>query len=203
MTGIIDYGIGNLSSVARAFERLSLPAKIISTPKEMSAVDRLILPGVGHFAAGMEKLKALDLIPCLKEMALVRKVPILGLCLGMQLMTQHSEEGDMAGLGWFDAKTVRFSFPPDSTAKIPHMGWNDVAIRNDCPIAPKSAASSYYFAHSYYVKVNDATNVGGETEYGGVRFASIIRKENIYGVQFHPEKSHAAGLELLSMFASL
>lgn len=209
MIGIINYGLGNLQSVLRAFERLGIPASIISTPQEVLASKKLILPGVGYCAAGMAKLRELGLVDVLNEVVLGKKTPILGLCLGMQLMTKHSEEGNVDGLGWFDAETVRFPFDgsaefdtlPILERRTPHMGWNSVVPKMAHPLLKDvTKESSFYFAHSYYVKARGADDILGETQYQ-IPFASILGRENIFGVQFHPERSHEDGLQLLRNFA--
>lgn len=200
MIGIINYGLGNLSSVSRALERLGVSARIISGKEEISSAEKLILPGVGHAVAGMAKLQEMDIIGTLNEKVLSNKTPILGICLGMQLMTVRSEEGDTECLGWFDAETVKF---PNSSPRIPHMGWNSVVPQKDHPfLAGIDNASSFYFAHSYYVGPRDTNDLLATTNYQ-VEFASVIGKENIFGVQFHPERSHDDGLRLLKNFANL
>jgi len=204
MIGIINYGLGNLFSVQKAFNRLGLKTKIISDPNDIRQVDKLILPGVGYFSFGMEKLKSLNWLETLNEKVLREKTPILGICLGMQLMTKKSQEGEATGLGWFDAETIRFDFNDLNEApKIPHMGWNTVDFIKDHPLFAGIAEEAYfYFAHSYYVKLNDKSDLLGATEYG-LKFASIINRDNLYGVQFHPEKSHKNGLQLLKNFGNL
>lgn len=211
MIGIINYGLGNLYSVARAFERLGVSARIISTPREILEAEKLILPGVGHAGAGMAKLRELGLIPALNEKVLVQKTPILGLCLGMQLMAKHSEEGGTECLGWFDATVVRFTYDklkedgstPILERRIPHMGWNSVAPKMEHSLLYGiTPASEFYFAHSYFVKLANQEDMLGETIYQ-LPFASIIGRENIFGVQFHPERSHKDGLQLLKNFANL
>jgi len=150
----------------------------------------------------MTKIRELRLKSILDKMALEEKIPILGICLGMQLMTGKSEEGSSRGLGWFDAETIKFDFGR-RRIKIPHMGWNNVSVRNSNPLFKNmSTEPRFYFVHSYYVKCNKSENVIGETEYGR-KFASIICKKNIFGCQFHPEKSHKFGMHLLRNFAEL
>jgi imidazole glycerol-phosphate synthase subunit HisH len=198
---IIDYGMGNLRSVQKAFERINIPAIITSDRNVILSAGKLILPGVGHFKNGMARLHDLGLIDILNRKVLEEKIPILGICLGMQLFTRHSEEGDCAGLGYFDAVTVKFKLW-DNCIKIPHMGWNNVvfnkgSIYNE-ELFPEE---SYYFVHSYHVNCLDKNDIIGVTNYG-YNFTSAIRKGNVTGFQFHPEKSFNSGLRLLKKFCS-
>lgn len=200
MISIINYGLGNLFSIVKAFERLGIGAKVISESREIIAAEKIILPGVGHFGAAMEKIKKMDLIGALEEKVMANQCPILGICLGMQLMTKKSEEGGAEGLGWFEAETIKFNA---AGVKIPHMGWNTVEFKPNNPLFENiDGKADFYFAHSYYVKLNDKNNLIGETEYG-IKFASAIRKGKIFGVQFHPEKSHRNGLQLLKNFNNI
>ncbi len=203
MITIIDYGLGNLRSVQKAFERLNVKAIISNDEKEIADAEKLVLPGVGHFAMGMHHLKEFKLIDVLNTKVLLDKTPILGICLGMQLMTEFSEEGNCAGLGWIEAKTTRFIFNGNGTGrdlKIPHMGWNDIRFVKNTPLQNEfETISSFYFVHSYYVNCKDENDRLTRTEYG-IEFDSGFQRENITGVQFHPEKSHAAGLKLLKNF---
>ena len=203
MITIINYGLGNLRSVQKAFERLNIKAIISNNKKEIADAEKLVLPGVGHFVKGMHYLKELKLIDILNTKVMLDKTPILGICLGMQLMTEFSEEGNCEGLGWIEAKTIRFNYNGNGTGhglKIPHMGWNDIrfvkstALKNEL-----ETSSSFYFVHSYYVNCKDENDRLTRTEYG-IEFDSGFQRENITGVQFHPEKSHAAGLKLLKNF---
>lgn len=199
MIAIIDYGMGNLHSVLKAFKRINSDVIISSDINEIKKADKLILPGVGHFKNGMKKLKEKNLIGVLNDMVLKEKKPILGICLGVQLFTKHSEEGDVDGLGWIDAKTVKFK---DSKFKIPHMGWNDLNIKKNSVLFDGiNNENNFYFVHSYYLDCKDQGDVLATTSYSK-EFVSAIQKENIFGVQFHPEKSHSYGLQILKNFAS-
>jgi glutamine amidotransferase len=199
---IIDYGMGNLRSVKKAFERLDIKAIISSSKKDIEEAEKIIIPGVGHFSSGMHNLKALDLVKPLCDKVLKAKTPVLGICLGMQLLTRHSEEGDEDGLGWIDAITVKLELS-EKNLKIPHMGWNKLSIKKENPIlANIDESTSFYFVHSYQVKCSDQADVLSTTIYG-TEFVSGFQKENIIGVQFHPEKSHKAGLKLLKNFVEL
>ena len=161
------------------------------------------MPGVGAFDAAMQKIADSGLRTVLDKKVLEEKIPTLGICLGMQLLTNSSEEGVLPGLGWIPAKTIKFNFPPDSKLKIPHMGWNYVfskkesTLTNDLPDEPR-----FYFVHSYFVKCDNEQHVLTMTPYGS-EFHSIIQKDNVYGAQFHPEKSHKYGMKLLANFAKI
>ena len=183
MIVIIDYGMGNLHSVYKALKRLNTPALVSSSPKDIERADKLILPGVGHFKRGMENLKALGLLPVLNKKVLVEKTPILGICLGIQLFTKHSEEGDVPGLSWIEAETIKFNA---SDLKIPHMGWNSIKIEKKNPILSNlDPEKQFYFVHSYHVMPKDKGIISSTTKYG-INFVSAINKENIFGVQFPP-----------------
>lgn len=168
----------------------------------MKRADKLILPGVGSFDHGMQALRNLDLEKPLGEMVLIDKKPILGICLGMQLMTNSSEEGKDKGLGWIDASTIKFQVTSEHE-RIPHMGWNEVEVMKNSILSQDfDATYRYYFVHSYYIKCHNKADVLLETEYIH-RFTSAFQKDNIFGVQFHPEKSHKFGMKLLGNFASM
>ena len=203
MLCIIDYGLGNPNSIQNMIKRIGGNCQISSDKSVIADADKLILPGVGHFKKGMENLKNSGLIEILNEQVLQNKVPILGICLGMQLMTKHSEEGDCVGLSWVDATTIKFSFVRESNLKIPHMGWNDVhykkqsIINQDLTTEPRN-----YFVHSYYVECKNQNDVLATTHYG-IDFISAFEHKNIIGMQFHPEKSHKYGMEILNNFCKL
>lgn len=200
MIQIVNYGLGNLGSVQNMLRRINVESTIVKDPKDLIA-DKVILPGVGSFDTGMTNLIGQGWISALERIVHEQKVPALGICLGMQLMTNKSEEGVMKGLGWVDADVVRF---PNGDLKIPHMGWNIVRPpKNDPSIFNMDQEElRFYFVHSYYVRINgDAEQIG--TTFYGNDFASAFRKDNVYGVQFHPEKSHSFGNRLLKNFAEL
>lgn len=198
---IVNYGMGNLRSVEKSLQRLNAKALVSSAPQDIERSDKLILPGVGHFAHGMAKLAALKLIEPLTEKVVKGKTPILGICLGIQLFTRHSEEGDVDGLGWVEGRTTRFNLPGnDPRLKIPHMGWNSVSFKKESKLAESiTAEDSFYFVHSYHVQCAASEDVLCQTHYG-IDFVSGLEHENIFGVQFHPEKSHASGLKILTNF---
>jgi glutamine amidotransferase len=178
---------------------LGIDAQISCDPNEIAKADRLILPGVGHFQHGMEQLEEMGLIGVLKKAALQDQKPILGICLGMQLLTKHSEEGNIDGLGLIDAQTVRFRLE-DYPIKIPHMGWNTVDFKKDSKLTVNIRINPrYYFVHSYFVECKNTEDVLCTTNYG-CEFISGFEHNNIFGLQFHPEKSHKFGMELLSNF---
>ena len=200
---IVDYGMGNLHSVKRKLDRIGVHAQLTSEPSELLRADKLLLPGVGHFGKAMEHLQTLGLVPALHEAAVLRKTPILGICLGMQLFARKSEEGGAEGLGWIDADVVRFGIDDTRRFKVPHMGWNGVRIARSSPLLEGvTEQTEFYFVHAYHMVCRDSRDVLCETDYG-YRFTSIVQRENLYGVQFHPEKSQDAGEVLLRNFVYL
>ncbi len=200
---IVDYGMGNLRSIANKFRKLNIVAKVSSDINEIKNADKLIFPGVGHFKTGMTKLNETGLIDILNTLVLKNKIPILGICLGVQLFTKFSEEGNVNGLGWIDAVTARFNVSDKIKYKVPHMGWNSVEIVNKNELdTDLEDGTLFYFVHSYHLKCNDDSVVWMKTVYD-YEFVSAVRKENIYGTQFHPEKSHDAGMQIIKRFAEL
>lgn len=203
MIAIINYGLGNLTSILNMHKRLGIDAVITNDPGELQKADKLILPGVGHFDKGMQNLQQNGLRALLDKMVLQEKKYMLGICLGAQLMTRSSEEGMEKGLGWLPADTIRFKFDDNSSLKVPHMGWTDLNVRKDSPIWQNLPAEPrFYFVHTYHFKFDDTINVTGSAVYG-YDFVCAFQKENILGVQFHPEKSHKYGMKLLENFSKL
>ena len=200
MIAIIDYGVGNLGSIQNMLKRIGVASEITGDAVRISASDRLILPGVGAFDAGMQNLERAGHIPLLRERVFGARVPVLGICLGMQLMTRGSSEGTLPGLGWVDADVVKFE-PVDTALKVPHMGWNDVRSLRSAPLIDELPPDPrFYFVHSYYVRCANHHDALLTTHYGH-DFHSAFQYENIWGVQFHPEKSHKYGMQLLKNFA--
>jgi len=203
MIVIIDYGLGNLASVQNMFKKLGTKDVVISNDLDIiKKASKLILPGVGSFDTGMINLESSGLLNCLNEKVLVQKTPILGICLGMQLMTKKSEEGIKSGLGWINAETIKFNFPDDTSFKVPHMGWNYVSIKKENSLIELNTKNKFYFVHSYYVKCSDTEDIMGTTNYFE-EFTCFFNHNNIFGVQFHPEKSLKFGMKLLENFAKL
>jgi glutamine amidotransferase len=203
MLAIINYGLGNLTSIRNMLRRIGVEAEITADPGLIESADRLILPGVGHFKRGMENLRDSGLKPLLDRLVLLEGRPMLGICLGAQLMTAHSEEGDTAGLGWVDADTIRFRAARMSGLKVPHMGWREIAITGDNPLwVGLPAEPRFYFVHSYHFEFRQRQEVSATALYG-YEFVCAFRKGNIFGTQFHPEKSHKFGMKVLENFANL
>ena len=199
MNVIVDYGMGNLHSVYHKVKKISSDTILSSKPEDILSADKLILPGVGHFSKGMENLKSLGLIEPLNEAVLTNKTPVLGICLGMQLFTEHSEEGDADGLGWIKGETKRFKLD-EFDLRVPHVGWNELKVKKETRLFDGIPTDyKYYFTHSYYVSCTNPNDILTTTKYG-VEFISSIQSDNIAGVQFHPEKSHLNGVNLINNF---
>lgn len=201
MIVIIDYGMGNLGSIANMLKHIGVQAIVSADPAQIEQADRLILAGVGAFDAGMQRLNDLGLIQILKYKAVERQTPFLGICLGMQLLTRCSEEGQLSGLGWVDAETKKFDFTSYATRlRVPHMGWNEIKIVKSHPLlSDLGDEPRFYFVHSYYVHCLQPESVLATTQYGDT-FHSIIGQKNLLGTQFHPEKSHRYGRKILENF---
>lgn len=200
---VVDCGMGNLRSVERRLRAAGATPRVTSDPEVVAAAAKLVLPGVGHFARAMRSLEDSGLRAALDTAVLGRGVPILGICLGMQLLARCSEEGDVEGLGWLDADVVRFRVSDTLRFKVPHTGWNGVSVRRDSALTrgmPDDA--EFYFVHAYHLVCRDPDDVVGETEYERA-FPSAVARGNVHGVQFHPEKSHGAGRALLERFLAI
>ncbi len=199
--GVIDYGMGNLRSVLNALDEVGREAALLSAPEQVSAYDKIIIPGVGAFSEAMSNLRQSGMDEALAHHVAAGKL-LLGICLGMQLICRKSHEnGEHQGLGWIDAEVRHF--PPSEGLKVPHMGWNAIDINYDKPVVSDvPSGADVYFVHSYYVDCADKNDELGSTEHG-IRFASIIARDNVYGMQFHPEKSQNVGMQLLRNFAAL
>ena len=205
MIAIIDYEAGNLKSVYNALETIGQAPTVTSNPIELKKAEAIVLPGVGAFGEGMAALKRKNVIDALSEEVLVKKKLFLGICLGMQFLAGESEEiGTHSGLGWLNSQVRRIQ-PNDAKFKIPHMGWNNVEIKKRNPLFEKLEVEPvFYFVHSYYLELMDdpATTISSTCWHGATITASV-QKENIFGVQFHPEKSQRTGLHLLENFVNL
>lgn len=196
---IVNYGLGNPASIKNMIKKAGGRAEITGDLAQISSADKLILPGVGHFGKGMELLKEKGLIEVLDKKANEDRVPILGICLGMQLLTKRSEEADVAGLGWIDAETIRFR-PSSENYKVPNMGWLDVKPRSRNKLFDHlDSGARFYFVHSYFVRCNSENNILASSRFED-EYTSAIIKDNIMGVQFHPEKSHKFGLQMMKNF---
>ena len=201
---VVDYGMGNVASVVNMARAAGGHAMVSNSADEIVSAKKLILPGVGAFDKGMDNLDEQNLIEPLRKAVLDLGTPILGICLGMQLVGRRSEEGKRDGLGWIQASTVRFNFPLGETQlRVPHMGWNNmVSARHDPLLRNLPDDSRFYFVHSLHLVCDHETDVTGWTTYG-YRFPSVIRHKNIFGVQFHPEKSHKFGMAIIRNFLEL
>ena len=200
MIAIIDYDVGNIAAVANMLRRIGAACTITAQPEVVERAERIILPGNGSYDACMRNLRATGLLPVLEDRVLRQGVPLLGICVGAQMLGDSSEEGKEPGLGWLDMQVRRF--PDTPGIRVPHMGWNQVV-----PTQPRNAIvqalqddARFYFVHSYYLAPADASDVMLTARYG-IEFAAGVARGNIYGVQFHPEKSHRFGKQLLSAFA--
>lgn len=204
MITILDYGSGNLNAIKNIYERLNIHFEFANTKEQVEKADHIILPGVGAFDETISTLQDKGFIEVLNKKVFDNKVPILGICVGMQMLAESSEEGTLNGLGWIHGKVKKFDKNIISgKPKIPHLGWNSIEITRNCPLFNNiDPAVGFYFVHSYYYDCTDEKNVICKTQYGNV-FHSAVNRDNIYGVQFHPEKSHDNGIQLLKNFANL
>lgn len=204
MITIIDYGLGNIRAFQNVYERLNITAKVAQSAADLKDAQKIILPGVGAFDFAMSQLNASGMRDELEKQVLLNKVPVVGICVGMQMLAKSSDEGILPGLGWIDGVVKKF----DETTiiyktRLPHMGWNTInPVKSNPILSGLDGGSKFYFLHSYYFSPDFSDNVISETDYG-VTFASAVSKENIFGIQFHPEKSHQNGILVLKNFALL
>lgn len=204
MMAIVDYGLGNIKAFANVYNQLNIPVAIATKAGDMKKATKIILPGVGAFDYALQRLDQSGMRYILDEMVLHRGVAVLGVCVGMQILAHSSEEGSLPGLGWIDAEVKKFDFSAcERAVRVPHMGWNDVkVVRANSLIRERDHGQRFYFLHSYYMHCKNNGNIIAVTDYGG-EFACAVNSGNIYGVQFHPEKSHRWGIQLLRDFAEL
>lgn len=204
MITIIDYGMGNLGSVANMFKRIGIQSQITSDLDTIAKAQKILLPGVGAFDAAMQRINEGGFREVLDQKVLKEKVPTLGICLGMQLLTKSSEEGVLAGLGWVNAKTIKFKFSEKQTLKVPHIGWNPTLAVAQTPLTNNFQEDTrYYFVHSYYVVPENENDIMLKTHYGFDFCSGIYNQDNVFGAQFHPEKSHKFGMKLFENFAKI
>ncbi|KPF68700.1 imidazole glycerol phosphate synthase subunit HisH [beta proteobacterium AAP99] len=205
MIGIVDYGVGNIQAFLTLFKRLGLEARRANTPDMLAGATRLVLPGVGHFDHAMKRLNDSGLRTKLERMVLEAQVPVIGVCVGMQMLADGSDEGSMPGLGWVPGRVRAFaSHPASADLPMPHMGWNDLHASPTSKLFGRGfdAAPQFYFLHSYYFDAQDKNDVAATAHYG-MDFDAVVSRGQVHGVQCHPEKSHHWGVQLLKNFAEL
>jgi len=204
MITLIDYGVGNIFAFQNVYKRLDIPTKIAKAASDLDDAQKLILPGVGAFDYAMGQLNASGMRQKLDELVLEKKIPIIGICVGMQMMGNRSDEGTSKGLQWIDADVLKFDESLiQQRTKLPHMGWNDVSPITGHPLFKGLEQEAiFYFLHSYYFKCNNTVDSIAISDYG-IPFTSAVNADNVYGIQFHPEKSHQYGEKLLHNFAKL
>ena len=204
MITILDYGLGNVLAFVNVYKRLDIPVNVAKSKNDLLKATKIILPGVGSFDNAMRQLEQSEMLPSIEKLVLDQGVPFLGICVGMQMLARSSDEGKLSGLGWIDADVRKFdkTLMPEGTS-LPHMGWNDVEPLSDTILFKGLEHDArFYFLHSYYLECNEKANIMAKSDYGGL-FSCAVLKDNIYGVQFHPEKSHHYGSQLLKNFSDI
>jgi imidazole glycerol-phosphate synthase subunit HisH len=199
---LVNYGLGNIQAFAHIYERLNIAVDVATTPDAVASAKRLVLPGVGAFDWAMARLNGSGLREPLDEAVTGRSVPVLGVCVGMQMMGQSSDEGELPGLGWIPSRVVKFHSVANTQNPLPHMGWNDVLPSSSDCLFKGLDNPRFYFLHSYCIEPADPSDALASASYGGV-FTAAVRRKNVFGTQFHPEKSHQWGIGLLRNFAEL
>jgi len=203
MLTLVNYGLGNIQAFANIYKRLNIPLQIASNADELLSAERLVLPGVGSFDWAMSRLEFSGMRECLDELVIKKGRPVIGICVGMQMMAKRSEEGTRPGLGWFDAEVLKFPQQVEGSAiHLPHMGWNDVIPRRGMALFSGIEDPRFYFLHSYFVRPA-ADNLIMATTHYHTEFASVVGRDNLFGIQCHPEKGHHWGVQLLSNFAQM
>ena len=202
MIGILDYGLGNVRAFSNIYNELNVPCRVVSCENDMVDVRKFILPGVGAFDWAMKKFLTKDFVQSVLDKVLVKNFPILGVCVGMQMMLARSEEGSHDGFGWIQGQVQKFQLPEKPVLRLPHMGWNTVVNNPDHPLFEGIQNTNFYFLHSYFVNIENNDMAIAHTHYG-TSFCSAFAQKNVMGVQFHPEKSHDQGVQLLKNFADI
>lgn len=204
MITIINYGSGNIKAIGNIYDRLNIPYSVANTPDQVKGAEKILLPGVGAFDETISMLDESGFRAVLDHEVLINKVPVLGICVGMQILAKQSEEGILPGLGWIDGQVKKIDKELlQEKPKLPHLGWNSVEVKRNSPLFNGiNEEDGFYFLHSYYFECNNEKDILS-TSYYGQTFASAVNKNNVYGVQFHPEKSHQNGIQLLKNFALL
>lgn len=204
MITLIDYGVGNINAFVNVYKRVDVPVKVAKNAQDLEGAQKLILPGVGHFDHAMSQLNNSGMRTKLDELVLEKKIPVIGICVGMQMMGNYSDEGNLEGLKWIDASVKKFDETKiNQVTRLPHMGWNDVKPKKDVALFKGLEKDAiFYFLHTYYFECNNPDDIMAVSDYG-IEFACAAHHENKYGIQFHPEKSHQYGEMLLHNFAKL
>ncbi|MDB0021056.1 imidazole glycerol phosphate synthase subunit HisH [Candidatus Pseudothioglobus singularis] len=201
MITIVDYGLGNVLAFENIYKRLNIPVEIVKTSDALSSAKKILLPGVGSFDWAITQLNNSGMRSMLDKLVVEKGIPVIGICVGMQMMAKSSHEGKLDGLGWINAEVKRFD--DSNNLQLPHMGWNEIITINNSPLfLGLEEAARFYFLHSYYFSHSEKSQILSQTSYNGL-FTSSVNHKNIFGVQFHPEKSHHWGMKLLKNYAEM